>query len=132
MLQRIFLEPRIATHIIDASLLGGDKISTAAVGVREVCGYPFYIGITENPVRRWEEHCVAWDAMSILFVGETSRDSGHCEETLLRRFGHMFLCHNLGPGGERASSGRPHFCYVVYRYSGAGLIRRPFRRLLDW
>ena len=125
MLQRLQLEPRIATHIIDAVLLGADRMSVAAVGVREVCDHPFYIGITEDPVRRWHEHSVGWDAMSILFVGETSQDSGHCEKTLLKRFGHLLFCQNTGPGGEHASSGRPHFTYVVHNYSGGGLIRRP-------
>jgi hypothetical protein len=33
---------------------------------------------------------------------------------------------NVGPGGEHASTGSPHFAYVIYARSG--LIRRRGRR----
>ena len=77
-------------------------------------GAAFYIGITENPGLRWaNEHARCWDFLEIL---------ASMEVRLLSDFLHVFTCENNSPGGESASGGSPHFCYVVVRCNG--LLRR--------
>ena len=89
-------------------------------------GAAFYIGITENPQRRWEEHCQAapWDDMEILIEAPSSRVTAELERRLITHFRPVFGCANIGSGGERGSVGRPHFLYVLVRQSG--LLRRSF------
>ena len=87
-------------------------------------GVTFYIGITENPARRWSEHAERglWTWMEVLVTAPSSRATGELEERLVRRFGGNFMCQNIGRGGEGRSAGRPHHLYVVVGQSG--LIRR--------
>ena len=96
--------------------------------IRELAtrGMAFYIGITEDPDRRWEEHCQAapWDDMEILIEAPSSHVTAELERRLIDRFRPVIGCANVGPGGERRSAGRPHFLYVLVRQSG--LLRRSF------
>ena len=92
-------------------------------------GRAFYVGITENPPRRWDEHMsatgVSWEGMEILVKAPSSALTKSIEQDLLERWGGQFLCHNIGKGGERASAGMPHFVYVLV---GPPLQRRPASR----
>jgi len=87
----------------------------------------FYIGITEDPPRRFADHCdhMEWERMIILVQASTSSTTGSLERALLAEFGTCFMCINIGPGGERASAGSPHFLYVLVAQDGP--LRRPRR-----
>ena len=80
-------------------------------------GQVFYIGITENPDRRWGWHCEGggqrWESMLVLLQAATSHTSAAMEMALLHEFGSRTLCHNNSAGGEGRSSGSPHFCYML-------------------
>ena len=62
------------------------------------------------------------DAWAILAEAHTSYTTASLEVRLLSDFLHVFTCENNSPGGESASGGSPHFCYVVVRCNG--LLRR--------
>ena len=87
----------------------------------------FYIGITENPGRRWamheEQSSHMWRRMRLLVQAPDSVISASIERRLIARWRDHTCCTNVGPGGERASAGRPHYVYVL---EGAehGLMRR--------
>ena len=87
-------------------------------------GVTFYIGITEDPPRRWSEHIVAglWNYMDVLVVAPTSRVTGELEKRLIRQFRRGLGCTNSGSGNERPSGGQPHYLYVLVGHSG--LLRR--------
>ena len=88
-------------------------------------GRQVYVGITENPRRRFDEHLAAnsaWETCRVLVQAPTSRETAAIERFLISRIrDRFFLCSNYGPGGERASQGMPHFVYVVV---GGSLLRR--------
>ena len=92
-------------------------------------GQAFYVGITENPPRRWDEHRhtrgTSWECMTVLVQAPSSAATKPIEQELLERWGGKFLCHNVGKGGERASAGMPHFVYVL---AGPPLLRRSAAR----
>ena len=93
---------------------------------RGVC---FYFGITEHPARRWTEHQAdnhIWQSMIVLMQAESSFDTSALERILIRQYSQSVLCLNFGPGGERASSGTPHYCYMLVAEEGP--LRRPPRR----
>jgi hypothetical protein len=77
--------------------------------------HSFYIGITENPTRRFEEHCLtgSWIEMVVLAKARSSRETSYLERSLISEFGHVHRCSNVGPGGERPSGASPHFVYMV-------------------
>ena len=91
-------------------------------------GRSFYIGITENPVRRWHEHVHApgtsWECMEVLVQAPSSAVTKPIEQDLIQQWGGHFLCTNVGAGGERASAGMPHYVYVL---EGSALLRRSAR-----
>ena len=92
-------------------------------------GRAFYVGITENPPRRWDEHRhtrgTNWECMTVLVQAPSSAATKPIEKELLERWSGKFLCHNIGKGGERASAGMPHFVYVL---AGPPLLRRSAAR----
>ena len=87
-------------------------------------GEAFYIGITENPARRWEEHASRglWSHLQVLVEGPHSGITSCLERRLVERFRDRLMCQNVGSGGECASAGRPHYLYVLV--GASGLIRR--------
>ena len=110
---------------------GGDVREHALDQVRAICraGWTYYVGITENPSRRWAQHReqnAHWDEMRVVVMAETSKDTALVERFILFHCNSGLRCMNVGPGGEHASSGSPHFAYVIYSWSG--LIRRSRRR----
>ena len=91
----------------DALLIARHRVLTALRSSQ-----PFYIGITENPHRRFGEHCEGggqvWERMLVLAQAASSTTTASMERDLLSEFGHRTLCHNSSPGGEGASGGNPH------------------------
>ena len=88
-------------------------------------GESFYIGISENPERRFEEHLMTnglWDIQVVLVEAASSRTTACLEVSLLSEFGKRLMCHNASGGGERPSAGSPHFLYLLV--SQSGLLRR--------
>ena len=80
-------------------------------------GRAFYIGITEHPQHRFGEHVglnSAWKSMRALVEAPTSNVTARLERLLIRRFRGSLMLANIGDGGERASSGSPHFLYVLF------------------
>lgn len=78
----------------------------------------FYIGITDNPAHRWQQHCHSgsgYATMFLLAVAESSRTTGQLERQLIAMWRNPFRCANIGAGGECSSHGSPHFLYVVCR-----------------
>ena len=76
----------------------------------------FYIGITDNPAHRWQQHCHSgsgYATMFLLAVAESSRTTGQLERQLIAMWCNPFRCANIGAGGECSSHGSPHFPYVV-------------------
>lgn len=79
-------------------------------------GWRFYIGISENPERRFEEHLgsrCGWSMMEVLVQAWDSRTTAELERRLIGRYHHELLCQNVGRGGERASASSPHYLYVL-------------------
>ena len=75
----------------------------------------FYIGISEQPSVRFEQHrCNAFNEMW-LYVCSCSLESASAEKSLIHRVHQLAACCNLGKGGERASKGCPHYLYIVWR-----------------
>ena len=75
----------------------------------------FYIGITERPGARFEEHKAAGGYSRMrLYVYPNSRESGAAERALISTFQSCPECRNIGKGNERASAGSPHYLYIVW------------------
>ena len=92
-------------------------------------GMCYYFGIAEHPARRWREHQAdnhIWQETIVLTQAESSFDTSALERALIREYGLSVRCLNSGPGGEHASSGSPHFCYMLVAEQGP--LRRPPRR----
>ena len=90
---------------------------------RHISSSAFYWGISEDPFRRWQEHCCNYDLMMVLAVCQTSRETARIERDVIHETCSSSRCHNHGRGGERASAGSPHFVYCCSREDG--LMRRP-------
>ena len=102
----------------------GVEVSGRLIRATIASGNSFYIGITENPSRRWDEHVQGgglWDRMEVLVRACSSAITAPIERELVAAFNYAPLCHNSGQGGERASAGMPHFVYMLI---GPPLLRR--------
>ena len=75
-------------------------------------GREFYIGITERPRERFEEHSLRFSQMAV-WIFEDSRYSAAAEKSLIKGFRDCSLMLNVGNGGERRSAAKPHFLYVT-------------------
>ena len=78
-----------------------------------------YIGITEAPARRWVMHTETLRrarGITIVHEARTSDETAAIERAAIRaatqRWGPR--CLNVGTGGEGASRGSPHYCYVLW------------------
>ena len=72
----------------------------------------FYLGIIENPARRFPDHIRQWDQYILLVEAGSSRITASMEIELLRELGGRRNCQNVGLGGETASAGSPHYLYL--------------------
>ena len=88
------------------------------------CQHPavFKIGITANPIVRWEHHVYGyalcrrekWQGMKILSITSNSFSAALLESFLISKYRGTPGCRNENPGGETASPVEgPHFTYVV-------------------
>jgi hypothetical protein len=85
----------------------------------------FKIGITENVIKRWEQwRDRGMDRMWLVFIGDDSGFSSMVEKALIDYCKYEYngprswlvrnhLLLNKAPGGESASDGSPHYCYIV-------------------
>lgn len=118
------------------SVLGGPQAlvtSDASAGVvhadrtiRRLVGQhlAFYIGITQNPHRRWEHHSrsIGWCRMIVVVEAPSAATTVIIEQSLLQRWLQHPCCRNVGGGGESPTAGRPHYVYVL-EGTGTGLTR---------
>ena len=80
--------------------------------------FEFYVGISERPVERFQEHqSSGYSEMHVMLFSD-SKASGNMEKRLISTWQKHPHCMNAGPGGLRASEGKPHFCYIVFRAPG--------------
>ena len=87
-------------------------------------GLRFYVGITENPSRRWSEHDTGmWEKMVVMLRARDSHVTAGMERLVLQKWLNHPLCQNVAPGGERMSAGSPHHFYILIGRPD-GLIRR--------
>ena len=75
----------------------------------------FYVGITEDPARRFSEHQQNGYVQMDLFIFSSSAESGDCEIAILRSARELPNCQNRSSGGEVRSCREPHFCYIAWR-----------------
>ena len=79
-------------------------------------GSAFYLGISECPQRRYNQHCETgsqWERMVVLVEARSSRDTAALERQLLEELHECLGCTNRSLGGECASSGMPHYLYIL-------------------
>ncbi len=86
-----------------------------------------YLGITENPRRRWGEHVVDMTVgpdplTTVLIEARSSDTTAAFEVELLRRYRHYLRCANRSSGGDGRSACTPHYLYVLH--ASMPLIRR--------
>lgn len=84
----------------------------------------FYIGISENPARRFSEHQASGYKEMWVYIFPSSQYSGSAEKALIGRVKGHPCCQNRGPGNERASCGEPHFLYIAWRPQICQVIRQ--------
>ena len=120
---------RHGTQVVVCSMLDGRTSYEAALHIarRRILSaisddLAFYLGITENPARRFSDHIRHWDQYIILVEAGSSRITASMEIALLRELGGRRGCHNVGLGGETASAGSPHYLYLCA--STMSLLRR--------
>ena len=75
----------------------------------------FYVGITERPVDRFEDHRASKYTRMRLYMLADSQESGDYEIALLRKWRQHYLCQNVAAGGQRRSAGKPHFLYITLK-----------------
>ena len=102
---------RHGTQVVVCSMLDGRTSYEAVLHIarRRILSaisddLAFYLGITENPARRFSDHIRHWDQYIILVEAGSSRITASMEIALLRELGGRRGCHNVGPGGETASA----------------------------
>ena len=79
-------------------------------------GCAFYIGISEAPQRRFDQHLdknSTWEEQVVLVEAANSSTTASLEIALLALFGQRGNCTNASGGGECRSSGSPHYVYLL-------------------
>ena len=100
-----------------------DELETHCSGAIRRRSRVLQIGISKQPLARWESHAHdGFVGMDILMVASSSAHTGWVERALIARCRSNLRCSNTGAGGEHASRGSPHYQYVVWRSNA--LIRR--------
>ena len=75
----------------------------------------FYVGITENPARRFaQQQLLGYNSMD-LWIFVSGQESGDMEMQVLTHVGKRNGCKNQSAGGECRSAAQPHFMYVVWK-----------------
>jgi hypothetical protein len=94
---------------------------TGALFALQAARSAFYVGISEDPSRRWAEHADRnhWQGMIVICEAASSRETAALERRLLSWHSTSPLCRNVGRGGERPSAGRPHYLYVLHTAAGS-------------
>ena len=104
----------------DVEPLNHDQwISHCKKVIVRVAGGSFYIGISGDPLSRYEYHREkGYTNMSVIAVGPSSSFSATLEVELIKIFSSNHCCANRSIGGEGASSAQPHYVYIVWRHDG--------------
>ena len=117
-------------HKATLNNLGEDwdgNVSTVTAAIKGIAKESqfFKIGITENPKHRWfvrenGRNSRDFTKMTVVYVSTHAKkihhqSTGNMEKTQISKFKDICgdQCLNKSPGGEGASDGSPHFCYVV-------------------
>ena len=78
--------------------------------------HSFYVGITQDPARRWEQHQArnsSWSHMTVVVEARDSVATSTVEMQTLVFWRGDPLCLNRSSGGESATPGSPHYVYVL-------------------
>ena len=78
--------------------------------------HSFYVGITRDPARRWEQHQArnsSWSHMTVVVEARDSVATSTVEMQTLVFWRGDPLCLNRSSGGESATLGSPHYVYVL-------------------
>ena len=78
--------------------------------------HSFYVGITRDPARRWEQHQArnsSWSHMTVVVEARDSVATSTVEMQTLVFWRGEPLCLNRSSGGESATPGSPHYVYVL-------------------
>ena len=78
--------------------------------------HSFYVGITRDPARRWEQHHArnsSWSHMTVVVEARDSVATSTVEMQTLVFWRGDPLCLNRSSGGESATPGSPHYVYVL-------------------
>ena len=100
--------------VTDDMKVGVNRINSTIEGIVRK-NLSFYVGITQNPARRWECHEASrgWTHMHTVVQASSSLVTGEMECRVLHRWLGHILCRNRSGGGESLTHGRPHFVYVL-------------------
>ena len=116
------------------SLVGGrrclitDDVRLGTARVNRACehfirsGCSIYVGISQDPDRRWSHHSRSsgWVEMHVVVQASNSSITSAIEVAALARWlGHP-ACRNASRGGESMTAGEPHYVYVL---EGCGVVR---------
>jgi hypothetical protein len=87
-------------------------------------GLHFYIGISERPEERFETHQANGFTKFWVYTFVSSAGSASAEKALISRLQKFHQCLNVGPGGERASKGQPHYLYIAWKLASNSAVYR--------
>ena len=104
--------------MLDGTVSYDDALTFARqkVQARISSGCAFYIGISEAPQRRFDQHLdknSTWEEQVVLVEAANSSTTASLEIALLALFGQRGNCTNASGGGECRSSGSPHYVYLL-------------------
>ena len=106
-------------------MMRGSELEDAAMAARHADRFiraiwdrrhRFYVGITRDPARRWEQHQArnsSWSRMTVLVEARDSVATSTVEMQILVFWRGDPLCLNRSSGGESATPGSPHYVYVL-------------------
>ena len=122
-----YCDGRICFDLME-SQLASTVLSHAESCVRGLsCRHPavFKIGVTSNPVRRWQHSVYGyavdkhdrWQGLKVVYSHEHPQSVSFLEAALIRVFFETPGCRNIRLGGEGLdqNAAGPFFCYIAFR-----------------
>ena len=108
---------RVCAHFPRGTSTGFDHVNRYCQ-VLHMSSQAFYVGVTEDPIRRWRGHASRFSDMAVLIEAPSSESTGALERRIIEEWRSSALCLNIGQGGESLTRGSPHYLYVCTRSDG--------------